>query len=1289
MWIGSNYREYCFAVWCVLLLVIVVFTACNSQVDAVRVEAVTTAYGYNGTASAITVADLNADSVPDIVVADQKGGAIHVLLNDGVGNYHATASYPLAQYRQPADVAVGDLDGDGEPDILALDRAYWQLWPAYNINHTGNFSMTDLDGAVPVGANPAAVRLGDLDGDGDLDCAVVNRKGHSVTVLLSDGAGRVNASAAEYVMGPYPSDLALGDLDGDGDLDMVTTNTDELNAFTQTDQPSLSIRWNDGSGDFNSSTLPRLDLDVSANPYRVGVADLDGDGDQDIVTTNRDDDTLSVFSNDDGRFTVNNSISFPAGSGPTSLTLADLDGDGDPDVVITNTQRGILGLLFNDGAGGYRMRLEVDVGGTPTDTALADCDGDGDLDIVAATGGDHIAIVRNRGNGWFGDAVYPAPVTPVALALADLDGDAHLEVVSVGAGKWPTYETRVEVLTNTGDSGLILSPYEDRSTLIGTGYQPSAMAAADCNGDGALDIVVANQFNDTVSVLSNDGAGGWSGCHRYGATGPTDLVLCDVDGDADIDIVTVSPKKGVVDFLINDGAGGYDHSYNTTVGAFATRFAMGDVDGDGDSDLALIYSSVSNLTVLLNDGGGHFNETNASSRYHRSLPAVGTAIAIGDCTGDGVGDIVTSHYDNTLSLHVMSGDGTPSEVRTVRHEHAVWQLRLADADGDGDTDIFTVNPYDDSVSVIEVSATQIGLTITDYRVGDHPYDMRLADLDGDRDLDMVTANYMDGTITVRANRRNEGFHYDADQDGHPDFYDRFPDNKLEWLDSDGDGFGDNGDAIPWDAFEYIDFDGDGHGDRFDDAFPTLASEWADADGDGHGDNSDLFPYDPNEWADLDGDGIGDNADDDDDGDGITDKMELSAGYDPIDGNSTPLDTDGDGVPDALDEDADGDGVPNILDAFPKDGNETHDNDGDGVGDIADDDDDNDGYPDEIDAFPMQPNEWADTDGDGVGDNADLDDDGDHWLDREDAFPNDPAASVDTDGDGRPDHWNPHWDHINGTTTLILDHDDDNDGVNDTMDAFPLLAAESADFDGDGIGDNADDDDDNDGVLDRYDFDPYDPDIKYDPNLISVFGLQIPIGELVMTIILSVLATGLGVFMVTRKKRLYRHVKHELDDIATRPQLDEIIATVNRYIEKEKLTQSHILLLKEELERLKGKIKLQSLYDEIGELPATLQEELERILEDNRVTEEEYEAFMRVLNATRPVRRSDAEKLQQRLLLWMGERTVGQPLGSEPKRGEMERAAAASESRGNNGGAGDGQDAPSAMDDGRDDEGCEG
>ncbi|MEC8875558.1 MAG: LamG-like jellyroll fold domain-containing protein, partial [Candidatus Thermoplasmatota archaeon] len=262
---------------------------------------------------------------------------------------------------------------------------------------------------------------------------------------------------------------------------------------------------------------------------------------------------------------------------------------------------------------------------------------------------------------------------------------------------------------------------------------------------------------------------------------------------------------------------------------------------------------------------------------------------------------------------------------------------------------------------------------------------------------------------------------------------------------------------------------------------------SDTDGDGYSDSIDDFPTDPAAHKDTDGDGMPDTLtgdstsepplveDLDDDNDGYNDTVEIAEGSDPLDVESTPLDTDGDFDPDSTDPDDDNDGYNDTVEiaegSDPLDVESIPvDTDGDFDPDSTDPDDDGDGYDDGNDTFPLDKNEWLDNDEDGTGDNADPDDDndglddivedanGNGTVDEGETDPLDP----DTDDDGYCDG------PVNVTINEVLIcevEDRDGDGIADDFDAFPDDINEWEDTDGDEIGNNADPDDDDDGYND--------------------------------------------------------------------------------------------------------------------------------------------------------------------------------------------------------------------------------
>ena len=343
-----------------------------------------------------------------------------------------------------AHVSVADLDADGLPDIIVADAAANRItWvrqaPA------GTFTET----ALAEVAGPAHTHAVDLDKDGDLDIAVAslgvlfpnNAPIGSVIVLENDGrqafTRRVLIDKVARV-----SDVRAGDLDGDGDLDL---------AVAQFGYDQGETRWmeNQGGWRFASHVLQNL-----SGPINAELADADGDGDLDIVTlVSQEWEEIYVFENDGrGQFTPRRI--FGASNedfGSSWISIADLDRDGDVDVVYSNgdafdyappTGRGWNGLQWLENRGGlaFRYRRIGDFSGASSPQPV-DLDGDGDIDVALVSAysnwdrPDALSLAWFENDGSMSFTLRPITGSPthlITLTVGDLDGDRKPDLVTGG-----------------------------------------------------------------------------------------------------------------------------------------------------------------------------------------------------------------------------------------------------------------------------------------------------------------------------------------------------------------------------------------------------------------------------------------------------------------------------------------------------------------------------------------------------------------------------------------------------------------------------------------------------------------------------------------------------------------------------------------------------------------------------------------------------------------------------------------------------------------------------------------
>jgi hypothetical protein len=215
----------------------------------------------------VTMGDLDGDGDLDLLVATYSGW-LNVRLNDGMGAFRPGSS--VRAQVSTSDAVLGDVDGDGDLDVLATNFIPAAVSVRLN-DGAGNFSGT-LE--LPTASQPQALAAGDVDGDGDLDLLVTSGGTSSAQAYLNSGRGAFTASQVVPVgIGPY--NAALGDVDGDGDLDLLTANIYDY----------VSLALNNGQGHFSNTTSAGHVLTSFRQATDLVLGDVDGDGDLDLVTS--------------------------------------------------------------------------------------------------------------------------------------------------------------------------------------------------------------------------------------------------------------------------------------------------------------------------------------------------------------------------------------------------------------------------------------------------------------------------------------------------------------------------------------------------------------------------------------------------------------------------------------------------------------------------------------------------------------------------------------------------------------------------------------------------------------------------------------------------------------------------------------------------------------------------------------------------------------------------------------------------------------------------------------------
>jgi hypothetical protein len=351
--------------------------------------------------------------------------------SSGVTSRTTTGNSHFPVGTAPGSVEIADLNGDGRPDIIVANE---QSNNVTILLGDGKGGFTEAKGSpFPAGHDPNDIAIGDFNRDGRLDLAFANHEEKYLTVLLGDGQGGFtpapNSPFAVEVR-PHTHGVASGDLNGDGNLDLVTDSWG-------TDQ--VEVLFGNGKGGF---TIPGSFFAVGKHPYqRVRVADVNGDGKADIITTNLEGDNVTILLGDGrGGFKQSAGSPFPCGDSPFNFAAGDVNGDGKPDLAIVNSPsstsdrhgRDGLTILLGDGAGGFRMLAgsPFATGRIPNRVAIGDVNGDGVADIaVSSPDGNNITLFLMSSKGGASSSTIAFGGKPKGLAIRDLNGDGKADLV--------------------------------------------------------------------------------------------------------------------------------------------------------------------------------------------------------------------------------------------------------------------------------------------------------------------------------------------------------------------------------------------------------------------------------------------------------------------------------------------------------------------------------------------------------------------------------------------------------------------------------------------------------------------------------------------------------------------------------------------------------------------------------------------------------------------------------------------------------------------------------------------
>ncbi|MGI9015065.1 MAG: FG-GAP repeat domain-containing protein [Phycisphaerales bacterium] len=640
----------------------------------------------------LAVADFDNDGDVDIVTSDTgrfwEGGSVSLWQNDGEGGFAYAGAFD-AGVNGPSGITASDFNNDGFMDVaVAHDRYIEYGNTAAVILNDGNGGFQSAI-VLNLTAGTREIASGDLDNDGDNDIVVAHETNRWTIIENTDSGFVPRAPIGGIPTGSIPQfpTAHLVDLDRDGDLDVFFSNIDSGEGFAN---GAIGLWRNNGDATFAAPET------ISFNEYtgggvHVNSADVNGDTWPDVFAA------TGVYGDwwlmlNDGAGNLLTPQRFRAGAVPRNIQTADLDLDGDRDLIVIATDSIEACVYLNPGDGAFAQPDVIEM--TPTSDApsfttnleAGDIDGDGDLDLIIGTRSDFeesfgINVRRNNGDGTFAPIeAYPDSTYPLAIKLIDTDADADLDVLFVLSSG------RFGVLVNNG-SGTFTR--QMRHTFGGSITQVDAV---DLNEDGNLDVVVNAGFS--LGVSFGQGAGAYlAPVYRdlNQGTAIDAFAFGDFNGDGHLDLLTDTGPQSRAQISLGNGDGTFGTSRNAQTGRAVNAFAVGFTNADEHLDFVAYYSNdETGISSKPGRGNGDFFPMmNQHGSYDRADNT--SSLQLHDVDEDGALDAMSATVGaQDLSLWQGTADGSFERVLRIgvgQHPH---DLKYGDFNNDGIGDIAVV-----------------------------------------------------------------------------------------------------------------------------------------------------------------------------------------------------------------------------------------------------------------------------------------------------------------------------------------------------------------------------------------------------------------------------------------------------------------------------------------------------------------------------------------------------------------------------------------------------------------------
>ena len=741
---------------------IVYFGAVKAVVTSATSNTLTAVVPNGATYAPISVNTngLTAYSANPFIVTFPGGGAI-------TSNSFETKT-DLSAGQSPYDLASGDLDGDGKPDMAVVNGGYPYSISIYRNTSTGGTISFASKIDIPTGNVPFSIAISDIDGDGKPDLVVTNQYSFSVSVFRNiSTSGNISFDTRVDLPAQNPDVVAIGDLNKDGKPDLVVTS------FSGN---SISI-YKNISTPGNVLFAARTDYPTGQNPDGVSIGDIDGDSWQDVVVANSQSNYISIFKNDAApgiSFTINNSLI--TGVTASHIILTDFDGDNKPDLGINKGLNAISvyrnlstvgNMVFSGG-------LDFSISTDPIGFAVSDLDGDGKPDLAVSCGSDSISVLKNTGS--IGSVSFQNKVgfltggAPSNLSIADFDGDNKPDLANVDQT-----DNAVSLLRNQVDGPDIISfsPTDATTgaTVTITGARFTGITEVRFGGVSAqsftvvspstIQAVVGNGASGEVSVKGSKGTAKATGFNFLVPVGPFPTPV----------ITSFTPASGPAGTTVTITGNNFDAAPPNNIVYF------------GATRATVLSASATSLTVQVPGGTTYAPITVTTNRLTASsaIPFVATFatgpaftdnsfaspqlidqntaidIVVADMDGDGKTDLVYGRSTFIAARNTSTANSISfATPQTIIPDQTGGLIESGDIDNDGKPDLVRVSnsPYNGTFSVVKNTSSVGTISFTNavsYPVPNSVSGFAIKDLDLDGKPDLIMSVSPGGYMSIYRN----------------------------------------------------------------------------------------------------------------------------------------------------------------------------------------------------------------------------------------------------------------------------------------------------------------------------------------------------------------------------------------------------------------------------------------------------------------------------------------------------------------------------------------------------------